>query len=559
MGMFNHKSFFPSTAPSEHIKAEKNQVCRAFPMVNNFSNDYNSSYFDESDEELEQEMNYLDNLVLDTECVLKDSYPEDYYSDGEDDFENDIDTYGKIKQDPNFEPYPRQVLTLPEKSVKSIPEKTANQSIPKRPNCYDICQRFLKYHHIRNCGGLLYIYTKPCYTLLTADIAKGMILDSSRKEIGAYGSSDTLRQVYEFLRAETSIKVSDDAENSSYVIFRNGRLNLDTQVFEHNGPDVFAVTYLNFDYCEDSECPNFKEFLRQITGGNKSLEKRIWEVIGYCWSSDMRAKAFFLFKGVTGTGKSTLLRLIRSGLVMNEGECTISVHELSSRFALSNLAGKRLVSDGDYGDAPLSAQSVAIIKTLTGLDSVRSESKGVDAISVRPTAKLIICSNTALSLRKADKAFEERGIIVPFENPIPEEDRNPNLFEKLQAELPSIANFAFKHYSKLRERGYRFSKLDYDMETVEVHNQYVKPIMVVDHNSTINDFFGDCCEQNENGVELTEDLFSAYIEYCKIRALPVTNKVDFSTRFGKITNLDKTKRSKKNGYLGVKLKVSEDD
>lgn len=569
MGMFEHRQ--PTVKRLEKVPKIKERTSqRVFARVEEFPYVEGCSGHKGSDVNFEEYSKSFHGFIDKCESILQDTYPHECYDNREDDF--DIEAYGEVKQENVSEPDFRQVSALPEKPSESTdkqphpskamvqPEQTAGYSLSKRPNCYDICQRFLKQHSIRNCGGLLYIYKEPCYTLLTPDIAKGMILDGSRKEIGAYGSSDLLRQVYEFLRAETSIRISDDCEDSSYVVFKNGRLNLDTGAFENNGPDVFVLTHLNFNYDKGADCPCFKDFLHQISGGNKSLEKLIWEIIGYCWSADMRAKAFFVFKGVTGTGKSTLLRVIQSGLVINEGECTISVHELNNRFALSNLIGKRVISDGDMGDAVLSAHTVAIIKNLTGQNSIRSESKGVDAVSVRPTAKLIICSNTALSLHKADKAFEDRIVVVPFENPVSEEDRDPNLFEKLHAELSGIANAAFKHYAKLRDRGYRFSEFDCDVNGVEIAGVPVQHVAVVNHETVINGFWEECCESCDDGFEFTENLFTAYLKYCKVHSLPaVTNKKHFSTLFKGISRLEKCKREAQNGYRGIKLKVSKDD
>lgn len=570
MGMFKHRQ--PAVKCSEEVPEIKKGTSQCvFAQVGEFPYGDSRSSEKGSDVDFEEYSKLCNDFIDECESILQDTYPHECYDNREDDFNNEIEAYGEVKQESDIEPNPSQPSALPDNKtgntldtstpsqVIAQPEKSAAPHTTKRPNSYNLCQRFLSQHSIRNCGGLLYIYMETCYTLLTADIAKGMILDGSRKEIGAYGSPEPLRDVYDFLRAETSIRVSDGCEDSSYVVFKNGRLNLDTGGFEHNGPDVFAVTYLNFKYSNDTNCQNFKDFLRQISGGNKSLEKRIWEIIGYCWSPDMRAKACFLFKGMTGTGKSTLLRLIRSGLVMNEGECSISVHELSSRFALANLMGKRLISDGDYGDIPLSPQNIAIIKNLTGLDSVRSERKGVDAVTVCPSAKLIICSNTALSLRKQDKAFEERVIVVPFENPVSEDDRDPNLLEKLQAELPAIANIAFKHYAELKERGYRFSELDCDAEGVKVAGEHVQKVAVVNYEAGIKGFCEEYCESCNDGFEFTEDLFNAYLGYCNARGLSTTNKKYFSTLFKKISGLEKCKREAQNGYLGVKLKESEEN
>lgn len=541
-GMFNGEH----RTKTDIVDIRKSHRYRAFPTVSAFPDGYELSEYGEAIDEFEDYNTYCEELIAECDNILKETYSNDYYGVDDSDFDDEISMTSVVKSIPDVC-----------NSVSSSPPllgKSANMSPNKRPNAYDLCQDFLKTHSVKNYGGLLYLYTEPCYSLLTQDLAKCEILDNARDIIGNYGSSDLLRQAYGFLRAESSLMVSDEYEDSSYVVFRNGRINLDTEEFENNDPSVFAITYLNINYCQGTDCPVFKKYLCQISGDNERLMKRIWEIIGYCWSADMRAKAMFLFMGKTGTGKSTLLKVIRSALVMNEGECTISIHNLGARFALANLIGKRLISDGDFGDIPLSPQNVAIIKSLTGLDSIRSEKKGVDALTIRPTAKLVVCSNTTITLRKPDNAFEDRVVVVPFENQIAEKDRDPNLFDKLQKELPAIANVAFEHYLKLRRKNYHFTELDYDVKSIGQTNTHLQRVSIVDNDSIIMDFFYNCCKTDDGKRELTEDLFRAYVAYCKERELPHTNKTDFSTRFGRLTCLDKKKIGKQNGYVGVSLK-----
>ena len=67
-----------------------------------------------------------------------------------------------------------------------------------------------------------------------------------------------------------------------------------------------------------------------------------------------------------------------------------------------------------------------------------------DFFEYRPQFKLDISGNHKPSLRSVDEAIRRRFNLIPFTVTIPEEERDPELGDKLKAELPGILAWAIQ-------------------------------------------------------------------------------------------------------------------
>lgn len=84
------------------------------------------------------------------------------------------------------------------------------------------------------------------------------------------------------------------------------------------------------------------------------------------------------------------------------------------------------------------------IKALTGGDTVTARFMRQDFFSYMPQFKLMIAGNHKPSLRNVDEAIKRRFNLVPFAVTIPENERDPELQEKLKAEWPGILQWAIE-------------------------------------------------------------------------------------------------------------------
>ena len=412
--------------------------------------------------------------------------------------------------------------------------------------------------NLKYLNAIIYAYVENSYKPLDCDMLKGMVLKYCSYDLAKTKDNHIINAIYTCIRAKLSLEKQDVSEDPDHIVFRDCRFNLLSSQFEMNGPDVISFGYVNV--CirgASNKHPMFSKYLDRVTGGDERLERLIWEIIGYILSPSMAAKKFFVFFGPSGTGKSLMLRIIRSFFIPNSGECAIQLHSLGERFSLGRISGVRLVTDGDYAGAHLSDSSTATIKAITGGDSVRAEMKGQDAVTVKPGCKLLIASNYIPQPKKVDEAFEKRRLIVPFVNVIPDEEQDPDLFEKIIQELPAIAMTALSCLITLRENKYRFTRIDLSeyQPKEDFHSSIPINSIVTSADKMVSDFVDSYCIFVGDSFTLTEELFSVFKSYCAQAGQQVLNIKDFSTRLSRIfPGLSKRKSGTKNGYVGIALK-----
>lgn len=109
---------------------------------------------------------------------------------------------------------------------------------------------------------------------------------------------------------------------------------------------------------------------------------------------------------------------------------------------LARLRGARLVTAMETEEGRRWAESR--IKALTGDDPVAARFMRQDFFEYRPQFKLDISGNHKPSLRSVDEAIRRRFNLIPFTVTIPEEERDPELGDKLKAELPGILAWAIQ-------------------------------------------------------------------------------------------------------------------
>ena len=86
--------------------------------------------------------------------------------------------------------------------------------------------------------------------------------------------------------------------------------------------------------------------------------------------------------------------------------------------------------------------------------------KGQDAVTITPCSKLVVASNFIPVSKIDDPAFSKRRLVIPFNNVIPEDEQDPELFDKIKGELPSIARTALGYLSRLRDNRFKFTQVN---------------------------------------------------------------------------------------------------
>lgn len=194
------------------------------------------------------------------------------------------------------------------------------------------------------------------------------------------------------IRVGESFNSPDD---ESYTVFKNGTFsNFDGAYIPVPASDYFPTV------CVDASCyidtqlhhPITDAFLETISGGDPELIARHWEFWGYVLSSDYHAKVIFSLFGESGNnGKSTELSLLRS--LLPGAVDSMPIKTMTSQFGRHRLKHCRLEYSADEGAINLNSDSIAFLKSASGLDDMTANVKFKEMVQFKCKCKIAIASN----------------------------------------------------------------------------------------------------------------------------------------------------------------------
>lgn len=213
----------------------------------------------------------------------------------------------------------------------------------------------------------------------------------------------------------------------------NGVIDLRTgELLEHRR--AYMMTKLApSEYEPGFRHPLWERFLHDATGGDQELASFLQRAAGYSTSGTTREEKLFLVLGPSATGKSTFLEALKAALgdysYTADFEAFILKRDPGIRNDIAALQGRRLVVSIEVEEGKRLA--VALVKSLTGRDTVTARRLYCEPFEFRPACKLWLAANDPPRVRHQDDAIWRRILRVPFEHQIPPERRDPTLKARL--------------------------------------------------------------------------------------------------------------------------------
>ena len=320
--------------------------------------------------------------------------------------------------------------------------------------------------HLKRDDDNIFQYENGSYKKLTDLQLSELIYENLRNELEVSGHSAQLSGVASFVKCD--IRIKDIPIHDAHLLcLPNGILDLKSGELRPRSPSRFFTSMLTVPYNpNDCCCPVFQQFLQQITGGDQNLASFILEMFGYLLTYDMAAKTFFVLRGQGDTGKSVLGNLI-SSFFDPDDVSNVETTRFKSNFSTSILLDKRLNVCIDLPKSTISGEAVATIKQVVGQDAITVEQKFRNAKSSKLKCKFLFGTNHAMLISHQDDAFFRRLKEVPFCYPIPKEQQDPTLLQRLSPERSAILNLAIEGYLRLVDNNYIFTafKTELPLET----------------------------------------------------------------------------------------------
>lgn len=184
--------------------------------------------------------------------------------------------------------------------------------------------------------------------------------------------------------------------------------------------------------------------------GDEDVIAFLHRYLGYALTGDNREQCMVFFYGPAQSGKGTILRTISRILgSADEGggkfrsyhyEAPISTFmEARSDRHSTEIAAfykKRLITSEEPAAGAKWDESK--LKWITGGSQITARFIAQDNFSFTMTGKIIVAANHRPRLSTTDKAIRRRMMVIPFEHPVSDEDRDNELDAKIRAEYPQI-------------------------------------------------------------------------------------------------------------------------
>lgn len=293
--------------------------------------------------------------------------------------------------------------------------------------------------------------------------------------------------------------------------------------------------------------PLFDDFLETVTDGRQELIEYLWRVFGYFLSGEVKEHALFFFYGTGANGKTVLINTLIG--IMQDYAATISTDMLmvskTDRHPteIARLRGIRLAVGSEIENGRTWAESK--IKALTGGDRLQGRFMRQDFFEFQPQFKLLVVGNNKPSLRGVDEAIRRRLHLVPFTVTIPDDERDPDLPEKLRDEWPAILRSMIDGCLAWQRGG-----LDPPEVVLEATDEYL------DAEDAIAVWIDECCERDPNAWEQSTDLYRSWKRWAEASGEFVGSKKRFSRELQK-HGFERMRKRDGRGYVGLKLDGAE--
>lgn len=324
---------------------------------------------------------------------------------------------------------------------------------PKRiPNYNDLLAAYRRAHPFKTIADMKTVYT----------FNGTHYIDTNPIEIKGFAEqhfnpdpSDKIRNEFlsKVLANEVARKKFFTVGTENRINFKNGVLDLGTNLLAAHSPDFGFRAVQPYDYDPDAECPTFDWWINDIMLADADLVKILQEFMGYVLrGGDYKYHKALWLAGTGRNGKSTFIDVLKA-LIGHENYGTLSIKQIiGDKFASSMLDGK--FANFSEETSPEELSDSGPFKNLTGDGEVNAQKKYGDPYQFRNRAKLIMSYNEVPVLKDLSPGMLSRPIIIPFKRDLTQlgaQDRN--LKAKLFAELPGILNFALEGWRRLEEHG----------------------------------------------------------------------------------------------------------
>ncbi|MCC3751769.1 MAG: phage/plasmid primase, P4 family [Halorhodospira halophila] len=220
---------------------------------------------------------------------------------------------------------------------------------------------------------------------------------------------------------------------------RNGTLDLRTGELREHRVEDFLTKQLGIDFDPSAKAPTFQAFLERVQP-DEEIRRFLQRAAGVTLIGEPVEQVLLFNHGRGANGKTSFLEALANVLgpfterlpaeaLMVKGDQQRDQH-------IANLHGARMAIASEVPEGQHLAE--ALVKDLTGGDTLTGKVVYQPPFSFRPSHTLWLFGNHRPTISGGDHGIWRRIMLVPWEEVISDDERDPRLAEKLRDEKEGI-------------------------------------------------------------------------------------------------------------------------
>jgi putative DNA primase/helicase len=292
-------------------------------------------------------------------------------------------------------------------------------------------------------------------------------LDKAKKDYKWSIDSESDRHVSGAVRqaaSEAAVKIVHDWEldrNLLLLNVQNGTSDLEVDCLREHRREDYITKLAPVTFDPRARCDRFDQFLSEIFPCNQDLIDYVQRLLGYCLTGLTTERILPFLIGQGANGKSVLCNVMLRGIFgkeqngygMESNFTTFTTSRYSApdkpRNDLIRMRGKRFVTASESDD-PQVKMDTALLKRISGNDDMSVRANFQQEIEFTPRAKVFLRMNNEPRILDDSDATWERVKKINFKRQFSDDEKDPELTEKLLAESSGILNWLLEGWKLVR-------------------------------------------------------------------------------------------------------------
>ena len=239
-------------------------------------------------------------------------------------------------------------------------------------------------------------------------------------------------------------------QSDDLIGFTNGVYDIKTGTFRAHSPDNWLLNHNGITFIDqtngeslETHAPYFCRWLSFAAEDELEKKERIKAALFMILAGRHDWQLFIEITGQGGSGKSVFSRIAEL-LVGYHNIASGSTRSLDEARGRYQFVGKRLIV---LPDQPKYVGDGSGIKAITGGDLVEIDGKYEKQFSAVIKAVILITNNDPMVFTERNGGIARRRVIFTFDRVVPESQKDPQLSDKIAAELPVIIRHLLTTFS----------------------------------------------------------------------------------------------------------------